>query len=785
MSKVWYNGKFYNLVPTVRSSQTHYLVEGGKKIQKEQCILCEFSENDIVRYGENAKLYGKIVGKTPFYQQGMLVYHVWNLLKDEPKNTDNFNETELENATKVRQNDIRGIPKADWHDIVTAAKHTRQYNRVVKTKLINLDFVIDTLKRNFKLRSNCLSELSLRIKITKSDLDIEKIVDNPYLFIQEEWQLFNFDKAFYIEEVLGLEINANQKLKAWIYSLIHSKNSFYYSEKDFDIDYEENQFRIYKDSRVITRQQMIDSEILVSKIIEQCKYITTPYLLKYEKSLGDKTIRLYHETPLSNVTVTNAEIDYYIEMFTREVDGRITLNEEQRHAVRNSFTKKLSIITGFPGTGKSTIVECILYIRNELGLSKNYSITAPTGLAYNNMCRKLKHFDLNLTASGTLHRVIYSALPYIYDKSKKDTLSDTNSNSDIDDEDDKLESVDVMIVDEVSMMDIFMCNHLLNWAEKLDFQLILIGDSNQLQSVGPGKVLHSIIESRLFDENIVALTKICRQDDGALLTTIKKMASGEIARKRDFDNISLLFREIRYFKNDDNSLNPEKIMKLNQQYSLTKKDTKYLCYNSSTNNPINVTSLNRVLQSEFNPSENCIPCSSDKPIAYKVKDRIILKSNETQTKKKRRGRGMNVDLDQYVEDMDEYISMEVYRANGDEAIILSYDEEKKTVNISYMYDEDGGWETIISIKELYELYDLSYALTVHKSQGSQSENIVLVIDNIYNLSKPVIFTGISRAQKRCFVICNGETDFITIQQKDENKTSLFLKEFIETEFEVL
>ena len=152
----------------------------------------------------------------------------------------------------------------------------------------------------------------------------------------------------------------------------------------------------------------------------------------------------------------------------------------------------------------------------------------------------------------------------------------------------------------------------------------------------------------------------------------------------------------------------------------------------------------------------------------KIKDHIILKHNETQITK-------NFDIK-----TNEYINIKEYRANGDEAVIMKYNEEKQTVTLWYKGTDDS--ETEISVKDLYEFYDLSYALTIHKSQGSQYDNIIFLIDDIYYLTKPVIFTGISRAKERCFII-SDMPDFIEVQKKEEEKISVFLQEFLETVIE--
>ena len=767
MSRIYFENRFINTIPMNPTSPTHYLIEGGRKILRNNCITISFSKNEIVRYNEG---YGKIIGENPIIDGTIIKYYIRDLLTNDPiKDMDIYYSTIILSEDKIDK-----VNKVDQHKIITAAKHIKSYNN---TKIINdttLSFVLDIIVEKIGIRSNKLLDLKSRIINTKNtNLNVENIIQNPFLYIQEDWELFNFDKAIKIDELYKLNTPDNIKIDAWVYSFIHSRNTFYIPVKDFDINYLKNQYTIYKNSKVVSRQTLIDKKILVLKKIKHYEYITTQYLINLEKKIGDEFVSLFHDEKhklIDEITyeeVIEEKIDEYINAFENE--GSIpTLKPLQRLAVKNSLTKKLSIITGFPGTGKTTIVECIIWIRKKLGLDKNISICAPTGLAFKNMQSKIKQFGLNKDASGTLHKVIYSSFPYIANPNSK-TDSEFDSDSDSDSE---MKTVDAMFIDEVSMVDIFMFIEIIYWAKIYRFQLILIGDKNQLPSIGPGKILNSIIQSGLFNDNIIQLTEICRQENGALLDSIRKMATGNdyknIIQQRDFDNETLLFRPIRYYK-DGNIIKEESILKLIDDYNLNTYNSKFLCYNSDPTKPINVTTINSILQNKFNPDSLVkIKCPSWKTISFKEKDHIILKHNETQTSRI------------FDKKKNEYISKKEYRANGDEAVIMRYDEEKQTVILWYKDTDDS--ETEISVKDLYELYDLSYALTIHKSQGSQYDNIIFLIDNIYNLTKPVIFTGISRAKERCFII-SDMPDFIEVQKREEEKISVFLQEFLETEIE--
>jgi len=122
-----------------------------------------------------------------------------------------------------------------------------------------------------------------------------------------------------------------------------------------------------------------------------------------------------------------------------------------------------------------------------------------------------------------------------------------------------------------------------------------------------------------------------------------------------------------------------------------------------------------------------------------------------------------------------------YRVNGDEAVIIGmYDAE--VVIIRYISDEyiQDNIETHISRESLYNMYKLSYSLSVHASQGSQYENIIYILDNDYMLKKEVVFTAISRAKTRCFVISNIQK-FMKVQKFKSNNPTIFMKEFEEYE----
>jgi hypothetical protein len=794
MSQIFYNNEFHKLCPTTKKSRTHYILEGGKKISINEGELCNFSEKDIIEYEND---YWQIMDK-PIVQKinnKNIVYYKLRLLVDTNTTTcksDN-NKTVLQPQSLLLR-----VNKVDTSEILSLSNSVNRYNSTIfylsviqlnkslytdntpskrrwksdkydnryEPQLISLPYA-KKIKNTCKISGIKFSELASIIKRNKdSKIQIKYICKNPFSFIQEDWELFRFDNACNIATKYNVlhEISDNIKEHAWINSFVHHTKKFYIEKnKDkMEVDWNNNKYRIYGS----VPRSMLSSGILLERIIDNIPCYTTQYLIDFEKKLSDKFITLFYEKsfPLDiNISV----IEEYIDDFEKE-SNRFKLNIKQREAVITHFTNRLSIITGFPGTGKSTIVECILYIHCKFGLFKNISICAPTGLAYKNLIDKTRKiiiadeiFTMNESASGTMHKVLFNDCHRIANNQRKkmtNNLSNIhlykgaekqNELYDIDDDSD-VENIDLFIADESSMINIWMFNRLIDNCIKFNSRLLLIGDINQLPPVGPGKILKSIIDSTLFEDNIVKLDKICRQNNGALLNSICKMADGGIIDNNDFDNNTLYFESSNIFKTNG-CLDASKLYTYLDNYSLTVTNSKIVCYNTGDTFPINTNILNNILQNKYNPSGISIQKPTWSKYSFRVGDRIILTTNEIQT-----------DIDY----------KEQYRVNGDEAEILGLD--KDGVHIRYF----GSTTHIISINALYICYQLSYSLSVHKSQGSQYDNIIFMIDNIFNIDKRVIFPAISRAKERCFII--GKLDsFIKAQKVLHEKVSIFMKSFIE------
>ena len=339
----------------------------------------------------------------------------------------------------------------------------------------------------------------------------------------------------------------------------------------------------------------------------------------------------------------------------------------------------------------------------------------------------------NKDLSGTCHRVIYR-LFHDLEKSGYPKL---------------------IIVDEVSMLDTFMFHHILQYCKLFNCRLLLFGDENQLPSIGPGCILKNIIQSALF--NRTSLIEIKRQSNqGILVNNIKKMNESKIILD-DFVDESMMFIPMNAFADDD-ALN-----KLIKKHGFNQNTTKFLTYFNKKTYKYNVSDLNKTIQSIFNTdlyNKEIIPNMKYQAEKYTFKEN-----------------------DMIVRIVNSYVKGDDIRANGEMAQIISFNSSTNKIVIKYVED---GVEMKIGKMELYEEFELAYGLTVHKSQGSQFDNVVIFIDvNQNSWDKTALYTAISRAKQKCIIVAKYD-DFMKIQRNMRNiddKISLFLKEFNEYEIE--
>lgn len=388
-------------------------------------------------------------------------------------------------------------------------------------------------------------------------------------------------------------------------------------------------------------------------------------------------------------------------------------SQEQQIAINEAFKNMLLVITGGPGTGKTTIINAIKKILNKNDLS--YAMLAPTG-------RAAKRIQESIGDEAyTIHRLL-GIKP-------DENIAEYNEENPVD--------KDYIIVDEMSMVDIYLMKSLLS-AIAPTTALILVGDSNQLPSVGPGNVLSDIIDT---DIKAIRLKKIFRQGlESNIIVNAHKINNGE------YPIVNESGKDFFFIEADRNNFNSILSNLVNERlpkfYGLDKiKDIQILCPSKKTQ--WGATSINENIQSILNPST----------IELKINDRVFKKNDKVMQIRN------NYDL---VSENSITDAEGVY--NGDIGFINQIYTEEESLEVEF-YDGSIVNYKKEDIKDL----DLSYAITIHKSQGSEFECVIIPMMQVAPmlLTRNLIYTGVTRAKK--LVVLVGEKRII--KKMVDNNTS--------------
>ena len=435
-----------------------------------------------------------------------------------------------------------------------------------------------------------------------------------------------------------------------------------------------------------------------------------------------------------------------------ETNG-IELSEEQRRAVISSLANGVTVITGGPGTGKTTILNAIIYILEESG--QKVAVTAPTGRAAKRIMETGGHF------AQTVHRL----LEYYYDETRKAMAFGKNSEDPLD--------YDCVIVDEASMMDILLCDALLE-AVRENTRLILVGDKDQLPSVGPGNVLGDMIASDCL--NTIFLNRIYRQDEESdIVTNAHRINHGDYPVFRsgnsDFEVIRLdSQKDIRQRICDViKSLDLDNV----QVLTPVKKGI------------LGTGELNEELQKVFNPPESDKEELKFGKKIFREGDRVMQIKNDYQLsyKRERHDRyGGDGTQEGYLREDGKGIF------NGETGRIIGIDREAKSVTVAFDDDSFGRtWGRRFALYEYSKLDELeqAFAVTVHKSQGSEYPVVVIPVTWFPPMlaTRSLIYTAVTRGKSR--VILVGNPDYLNAMvdnDRSEQRYSGLKDRIINAEF---
>lgn len=463
----------------------------------------------------------------------------------------------------------------------------------------------------------------------------------------------------------------------------------------------------------------INNDLLENTIEElinnnQIKRVEEKYYLKKmydaEKSICNRIVYLNNQKDLKV-----KDLDNYLN--NQETDNNIIYNEEQKEAIKNSFLKNFLVITGGPGTGKTTIIKSIVNLYKKINkvsekdLLNEVTLLAPTGRASKRMME-----SVNFPAS-TIHRFL---------KWNKETnkfgINEFNK-----------VNTKLVIIDEASMIDTYLMDNLLKGLY-YDTRIILVGDYNQLPSVGSGELLKDIIESKEF--TVIKLNKLYRQEENSNIITLAYDVNGGVIDQSIF-NIN---DDLTYINADSYNL-IDKFSELCYTY----KDydyTNFIILAPMYKTINGIDNLNLIAKEIFNPKSINKAEITIGDIVYRESDKVI----------------------ELVNMPDDNVF------NGDIGIIERIDNDKKEIYIDY----DGN--LVKYTKSNFSNFKLGYVTSIHKSQGSEFKVVIMIILNEFNrmLYRKLLYTGITRAKSNLYIL--GELDALDKASKNntsfERKTSL-------------
>lgn len=466
------------------------------------------------------------------------------------------------------------------------------------------------------------------------------------------------------------------------------------------------------DKDIIEKNYMdlsIDRKIIMKQSGEQTQIYSASFYY-----MEANTATMLRELDIA-YDVADAEIEQRIHNIEKQTG--MQLDEHQVQAVKEAVRNGLLVITGGPGTGKTTTINTIIRYFEMEGM--DIFLAAPTGRAAKRMS-ETTGFE-----ARTIHRML--ELNGGMEGSAGFERNETNP----------LET-DLVIIDEMSMVDITLMNSLLK-AIAPGTRLILVGDINQLPSVGPGSVLKDIIQSEAF--NVVMLTKIFRQASTSdIIVNAHKINRGE---EVSLDNKSMDFFFLKRYEADIiiNVVLQLVKQKLPKFVDATPYDIQVLT--PMRKGLLGVERLNGILQQYLNPPDKSKREKEHGDMVFREGDKVMQTKNNYQLEWEICTKfGLTVDK-----------GMGIF--NGDMGIITEINDFAETMTVEF----DEGRKVEYSYKLLDEL-ELAYAITIHKSQGSEYPAVVIPLLNGPSMlmNRNLLYTAVTRARK-CVTLVGNDTTF--------------------------
>ena len=686
------------------------------QVSQGECVELEGSFTKHNRYGEQFNA-SKVKIAKPTTKEGIVKYLSSGLIKGVGPVTalsivSKFGEDTLDiiEFNPQRLTEVRGISERKANEIAEAFNEIRKMQNSV---MLMQDYDIST---------------NLAVKIYNTYFDKTELIlkENPYKLC-EDVDGIGFFTADRIAKKMGISEFSEFRFRAGVLHALKTAcdqtGNTYVTKANLESDVCELlkiSVETINANNVLNRL-VLDSLIKIFELNGEEVVVLTKYF-NTEKIVG-YTLNLFNEIyKNTNLDVTDS-INFYEQL------NKIKMHQNQRDAVSLAINSGVSVITGGPGTGKTTIVKCMLQIFKSL--HKSVKLLAPTGRAAKRLSESTGE------DASTIHRAL------VVDFLGGDFQYNQNN---------KL-PFDVVIVDEVSMVDIQLMFYLTR-ALKKGTQLVLVGDKDQLPSVGAGNVLADIINSGVI--SVCELTHIYRQDKDSLIVSNAHLINDCKMPMLNNKSKDFFFEE----KTEPSAM-------LNSVVNLTcARLPKYLNIDSSKiqvlapmkSGVCGVDNLNKELQDKLNPASLKKPELETEKTIYRLGDRVMQITNnyEREWIKDTREQGAGV-------------------FNGDIGVIDHI--EPNTFETTVLF-EDGRYAKY-NKKDLAELV-LSYAITIHKSQGSEFDVVIIpvVAGAPMLLTKNLLYTAVTRAKRMVVLVGTKQNIFRMVKNKSTLTRNTLLKNFL-------
>jgi len=651
----------------------------------------------------------KLTGRWVFHQEYGPQFKVEYYEKEMP--------TKLSDILKyLSSGSIRGVRSATAEKIVdmfgeeafniieNEPEKLAKINGISKKRALEIseDFIKQQEIRNIVIFMQKLDiSPAIAVKVYKrfgsSTIDIIK--KNPYVLSEK---IFNIGFKFVdnIAFKMGIEPNSPIRIEASIKYILNTQtlNGHTYLPKNILVDETTNFLQIehYEIENILN--QMILELKLKSENIDGICNVYLPSLYEAEVYVATK-LKIISANKINNDI---KEIEKLIK--STEKETKIKLEANQKSAVICGLINGASIITGGPGTGKTTIINTIIKIMNDL--NKTVLLAAPTGRAAKRMSEVCK------IEAKTIHRLLES------------TFSDSDDNLTFSRNESNPLECDMVIIDEMSMVDIMLMKSLLKAISK-NTCIIMVGDSDQLPSVGAGNVLHDIIKSNIIPT--ISLNEIFRQaKKSAIVVNAHKINHGQMPVVNENGTDFFLL------KRDNSEDITSSIVDLykNRLPSAYNFNPKYqIQVLSPTRKGLTgVNELNKKLQDIINNPSKTKKEKKFKSITFREGDKVMQTKN-------------NYDMEWVKIDDESQFGFGIF--NGDIGFIDKIDTHNEVAHI--LFDDKRCKYPFNKMDEL----DLAYAITVHKSQGNEFDAIIIPMYPCAPMlqNRNLLYTAVTRAKK--------------------------------------